>query len=102
MSHTPPLHCCRLCGSSNYRRILARDAHGARRSTELYRCSGCSVVFADPKAWREGDATAAMAPNIPPGPHKPVGGVIASSGASGPGPNLAAYGSGPPRVNPKQ
>lgn len=36
---------CRLCQAKMYRRL---------RGSELYRCSGCAVVFADPIAWREG------------------------------------------------
>jgi hypothetical protein len=48
-------HCCRMCGATSYRRVIDRDEHGALRPTALYQCSGCSVVFADPKAWREGE-----------------------------------------------
>lgn len=44
-----------MCGATSYRRVIDRDAHGALRPTALYQCSGCSVVFADPKAWREGE-----------------------------------------------
>lgn len=51
-----PLHCCRMCGATSYRRVVARDDEGAMRATQLYQCSGCSVVFADPKAWRDGGA----------------------------------------------
>jgi hypothetical protein len=46
---------CRMCGATNYRRVIARDESGAMRSTGLYHCSGCSVVFTDPRAWRGGD-----------------------------------------------
>lgn len=53
-SMQPTPHCCRTCGATSYRRVIARDDQGALRATELYQCSGCSVVFADPKAWREG------------------------------------------------
>lgn len=56
---TSPTHCCRMCGATSYRRVLARDEGGAMRATELYQCSGCSVVFADPRAWREGGGDAA-------------------------------------------
>lgn len=53
-----------MCGATSYRRVIDRDAHGALRPTALYQCSGCSVVFADPKAWREGE------PDLPsPAPH---------------------------------
>jgi hypothetical protein len=43
-----------MCGATSYRRVISRDASGAMTSTSLYQCSGCSVVFADPKSWREG------------------------------------------------
>jgi hypothetical protein len=49
---------CRMCGATSYRRVIARDSEGAMRPTGLYRCSGCSVVFADPRAWREGEEPA--------------------------------------------
>lgn len=57
-------HCCRTCGATSYRRVIDRDEHGALRPTALYQCSGCSVVFADPKSWREGgvDLPAPAAP----------------------------------------
>jgi hypothetical protein len=54
-----------MCGASSYRPVLDRDATGAMRATGLYRCSGCSVVFADPRAWREGGADEAV-PSGPP------------------------------------
>lgn len=53
--HAIPINCCRMCGATSYRRVVARDETGAMKSTGLYQCSGCSVVFADPKAWREGE-----------------------------------------------
>ena len=46
---------CRMCGATSYRRVIARDNEGAMRPTGLYQCSGCSVVFADPRAWRYGE-----------------------------------------------
>ena len=46
---------CRKCGATSYRRVVARDDKGAMRLGDLYQCSGCDVVFADPKAWREGE-----------------------------------------------
>lgn len=57
-----------MCGASSYRPVLDRDAAGAMRSTGLYRCSGCSVVFADPRAWREGGADDAAPPVSPAAP----------------------------------
>jgi hypothetical protein len=53
--HTIPINCCRMCGATSYRKVVARDESGAMKSTGLYQCSGCSVVFADPRAWREGE-----------------------------------------------
>lgn len=48
------LNACRLCGATSYRRVLARDETGAVRPNGLFQCSGCTVVFADPAAWRDG------------------------------------------------
>lgn len=45
--------CCR-CGARSYHRVIGRDRDGAMRPTGRYRCSGCSAVFADPRAWRDG------------------------------------------------
>jgi hypothetical protein len=54
MPHAMPSNCCRMCGATSYRQVISRDDQGAMRHSGLYRCSGCSAVFADPKAWREG------------------------------------------------
>ena len=43
---------CRLCGATSYRRVIARDSAGDLVATALYHCSGCSVTFTDPAAWR--------------------------------------------------
>lgn len=51
-----PIHRCGKCGATSYRRVVARDEHGSMRATDQYLCSGCALVFADPKSWREGDA----------------------------------------------
>jgi hypothetical protein len=77
MSETLPLNRCRICGASSYRAVIDRDGSGAMRPTGLYRCSGCSVVFADPAAWRDGDsqawsAAAQDSPAPPPVPGEPV------------------------------
>ena len=61
-----PPNACRTCGATNYRRVVERDAHGHLRATGLYQCSGCSVVFANPKAWRDGGVDVVM-------PHPPRG-----------------------------
>jgi hypothetical protein len=63
MSRTLAINACRTCGATNYRRVVARDTFGHLRPTGLYQCSGCSVVFADPKAWREGGSE-----EVDPGP----------------------------------
>ena len=34
--------------------MIDRDRTGAMRPTRLYHCSGCSIVFSDPRAWRDG------------------------------------------------
>ena len=71
MSLEQPMNACRTCGATNYRQVIARDTSGDLRPTGLYRCSGCSVVFADPKAWRDGGVdeldirTARIAPQHP-------------------------------------
>ena len=54
-SMSPLVNSCRLCGATCYRRVIERDGSGALVATALYRCVGCSVVFADPKAWRDGE-----------------------------------------------
>ena len=97
MAYPPPAHSCRLCGASNYRRVVARDEHGAQRPIDLFQCSGCSVVFTDPKAWREGNAEDMPLPRPP---------VVAPAAVMGehrpppPGPNLATYGGGRPPASP--
>lgn len=45
-----------MCGATSYRSVIDRDGTGALRPTSLLQCSGCSVVFVDPKAWRDGEA----------------------------------------------
>jgi hypothetical protein len=92
-----PLHCCRMCGSTSYRRVLARDESGSMRATELYQCSGCSVVFADPKAWREGGAD--PLPVRPPADRPPPPSPPAVNPRSFSGPNLTTYGLTPGSSN---
>ena len=50
--HAAPVNCCRLCGSTNYRRIFARDDGGVLRHTGRYECSGCQLSFAHPAEWQ--------------------------------------------------
>ena len=40
---------CRLCGNKDFHRYQVTVMNGKRRDTELWQCSGCSVVFA---SWR--------------------------------------------------
>jgi hypothetical protein len=49
----PPRYSCRHCQATSYREVIQRDALGKMQRNGLYRCSGCSVVFADPNAWRQ-------------------------------------------------
>jgi hypothetical protein len=63
-----------MCGATSYRPVLDRDGTGAMRATGLYRCSGCSVVFADPRAWRESGADDAP-PSASPVASTGVGGI---------------------------
>jgi hypothetical protein len=93
MSSGGLLHCCRLCGATSYRRVIARDDAGAMRASALYQCSGCSVVFTDPKAWRCGDDDVSIAaPAAPPPPRRPDPPSAA--------PDFKTYGTVPPRDDP--
>jgi hypothetical protein len=81
-------HCCRLCGATSYRPVMAREG-GAMRASGLYRCSGCSVVFEDPKSWREAgpDWLPGAPPAVPPPAVKPI--------VSPKAPDLSSYGRTP-------
>jgi hypothetical protein len=86
-----PLNRCRLCGASSYRPVIDRDASGALRPNGLYRCSGCSVVFADPAAWRDGDSQAwSAAAQDPPAPARGRGPSVVPQV-----PDLRTYGASP-------
>jgi len=85
-----PHNRCRLCGAASYRRVIERDAGGRLRPTGLYCCSGCSVVFGDPKSWGRaaGDnAPPSVAPAPPPAPQP---GPMPSAARHGP--DLRTYG----------
>jgi hypothetical protein len=59
--------------------------------SDLYRCSGCSVTFADPVAWRE-----AAAQTAPAATERPRGAGIGPSDHTGPVPELmSSWGSMP-------
>ena len=59
-----PFNACRKCGATNYRHVFSRDDTGHLRPNGLYQCSGCSVVFADPKSWRDGGPDVRPQPDI--------------------------------------
>jgi hypothetical protein len=57
-----------MCGASSYRRVIARDQQGHLRAAGPYQCSGCSVVFADPKTWYDSGLPEVNNPTLPPAP----------------------------------
>lgn len=67
MTITPYFRYCRMCGATSYRPVIARDGQGALRATDMFQCSGCSVVFTDLRAWRKGGDQ-----NPPPPPVTPM------------------------------
>jgi DNA-directed RNA polymerase subunit RPC12/RpoP len=67
---------CRLCGAPSYRKLTHRGLDGTMEYSGLYRCSGCSVTFSDPAAWRDApevaEGAAQAAPiAVRPGPPVP-------------------------------
>ena len=74
----PHFYDCRMCGATSYRRVIDRDDTGALRPTTPFHCSGCSVVFMDPKAWRDGEgepAPSMVPPSVRPLTPLPSAGV---------------------------
>ena len=65
-TRSPLPNACRTCGATSYRSVIARGSSGEMRQSGLFQCSGCSLVFADPKAWRDGciDAVEANGPSV--------------------------------------
>ena len=61
-----------MCGATSYRHVIARDGSGAMTPAGLYQCSGCSVVFADPAAWREGPQASTATRAVVQGPTRPA------------------------------
>lgn len=53
-----PLNRCGYCGSTNYRRVVERDAQGVMRYGQRLVCSGCTREFASMEAWRQGQCDA--------------------------------------------
>ena len=47
-----PLNQCRMCGSTAYHRVIARDERGAMRASGVYQCTGCHVLFTHLSEWR--------------------------------------------------
>lgn len=53
-SQPSPRNCCGICRATSYRKVIARDASGAMRTTERLRCTGCEREFQDVQSWRDG------------------------------------------------
>ncbi|WP_235516106.1 hypothetical protein [Acidovorax sp. Root219] len=53
-SQPSPRNCCGICRATSYRKVIARDASGAMRTTEWLRCTGCEREFLDVQSWRQG------------------------------------------------
>lgn len=53
-SQLSPRNCCGICRAISYRKVIARDATGAMRTTERLRCTGCGREFQDVQSWRQG------------------------------------------------
>lgn len=47
-----PLNKCRMCGSTAYKRVIARDERGAMRASGVYQCTGCRLLFTQLNEWR--------------------------------------------------
>ena len=93
--HPPSRHTPAACaGPRATGAVVARDDLGALRTTDLYQCSGCSVVFTDPKAWRDGDGAEPPMPSPPSEAQIPVNGTVDATDTLVRGPNLATYGLG--------
>jgi hypothetical protein len=93
---------CRLCGATSYRRVIERDESGAMQAGRLYRCSGCSVVFADPLAWRDGELGNSPGDPLPAPPaltaeERTPQARRAASAAPPRAPDLRTYGNAPDR-----
>jgi len=48
-----PRYACRHGNATRYKRVIERDEQGQMRPSARYRCSRCSVMFTDAKAWRQ-------------------------------------------------
>ena len=43
---------CRVCGTTAYRKVIARDAAGRLTPNGLYQCTGCPLQFKTLSEWR--------------------------------------------------
>lgn len=48
-------NCCGICSATSYRKVIARNASGAMRTTQRLRCTGCEREFLDVQSWRQGE-----------------------------------------------
>ncbi|MGV3681643.1 MAG: hypothetical protein ACO1PM_18270 [Acidovorax sp.] len=52
-AYPSPVNCCGICGATSYLKLIARDANGAMRPTELLRSTCCEREFANVPSWRQ-------------------------------------------------
>jgi hypothetical protein len=43
---------CRACGTTAYRKVIARDAQGRLTANGMYQCTGCPLQFKSLNEWR--------------------------------------------------
>jgi len=43
---------CRACGTTAYRKVIARDAQGRLTANGMYQCTGCPLQFKTLNEWR--------------------------------------------------
>lgn len=55
-------YACRICAATSFRKARSRSPDGG---PQLYRCTGCGVVFADPERWRKMQTHQANPPPAP-------------------------------------
>lgn len=95
MKHEQTPYRCRSCGAASYRRLTHRGPEGAMTYSDLYCCSGCSVTFADPMAWRQAAVQQAPGSTVR---HKGAG--IGPSDHTGPKPELMSSWGSKPTMTP--
>jgi hypothetical protein len=58
---------CHVCSAMSYRRAIVRDTEGRlKTATDIYQCTGCSLMFRDLNVWKGLQSS----PYTP--PHSPV------------------------------